>query len=153
LSGMRPGVALSARFAVVALAAAVATGVSLAVTATMFTPRQWGWYIGANVLIAATYAMLGMLLAPLFGKVGGVFVAFLIPFLDIGMGQSPMLRGEPAGWARYLPGNGGYRVLVDATVTGDFDQTRPLLTGLAWLTVLALAAAVLFRRATRPARA
>ncbi len=75
----------------------MATGVSLAVTAPMFTPRLWGWYIGANALLAATYALLGMLIAPIFGRVGGVFIAFLVPFLDIGMGQSPMLRGEPAG--------------------------------------------------------
>ena len=151
LAGLRPGVSFTARLAIVALATALATGVSVGLTAAMFTPRQWGWYLGANILLAATYALLGMLLAPVFGRVGGVFVAFLIPFLDIGMGQSPMLHGEPAGWAHYLPGYGGYRVLIDATVTGDFDQTRALLIGLAWLTALAVAAAVLFRRAVRPA--
>ena len=151
LAGLRPGVAFAARLAVVALAAAMATGVSLAVTATMFTPRQWGWYIAANTLLAATYALLGMLIAPMFGRVGGVFIAFLVPFLDIGMGQSPMLRGEPAGWARYAPGYGGYRVLIDATLTGDFDQTRALLIAVAWLAALAAAATILFRRTTRPA--
>jgi hypothetical protein len=36
----------------------------------------------------------GVLLAPLFGKVAGVFVAFLIPFLDLGILQSPMLRAD-----------------------------------------------------------
>src|SRR6266511_867398 len=151
LAGLRPGVAFAARLAVVALAAAMATGVSLAVTATMFTPRQWGWYIAANTLLAATYALLGMLIAPIFGRVGGVFIAFLVPFLDIGMGQSPMLPGEPAGWARYAPGYGGYRVLIDATLTGDFDQTRALLIAVAWLAALAAAATILFRRTTRPA--
>src|SRR6266545_4932275 len=151
LAGLRPGVSFTARLAIVALATALATGVSVGLTAAMFTPRQWGWYLGANILLAATYAVAGMLLAPIFGRVGGVFVAFLIPFLDIGMGQSPMLHGEPAGWAHYLPGYGGYRILIDATVTGDFDQTRALLIGLAWLTALAVAAAVLFRRAVRPA--
>src|SRR6266542_1481739 len=151
LAGLRPGVSFTARLAIVALATALATGVSVGLTAAMFTPRQWGWYLGANILLAATYALLGMLLAPVFGRVGGVFVAFLIPFLDIGMGQSPMLQGEPAGWAHYLPGYGGYRILIDDTVTGDFDQTRALLIGLAWLTALALAAAILFRRTIRPA--
>src|SRR6266511_848733 len=79
LAGLRPGVAFAARLAVVALAAAMATGVSLAVTATMCTPRQWGWYIAANTLLAATYALLGMLIAPIFGRVGGVFIVFLVP--------------------------------------------------------------------------
>ena len=50
-----------------------------------------------------------------------------------------------------MPGYAGYRVLIDAVLTGDFDQTRALLIGLAWLTALAVAAAVLFRRAVRPA--
>src|SRR6266498_654970 len=151
LAGLRPGVSFTARLAIVALATALATGVSVGLTAAMFTPRQWGWYIGANALLGATYALLGMLLAPIFGRVGGVFIAFLVPFLDIGMGQSPMLRGEPAGWARYAHGYGGYRVLIDGTLTGDFDQTRALLIAVAWLAALAAAATILFRRTTRPA--
>jgi len=40
--------------------------------------------------------LLGVLLGPVFGKVSGVFIAFLNPFADIGIGQSPMLRGELA---------------------------------------------------------
>ena len=151
LAGLRTGVSFTARLAVVALATALATAVSVALTAAMFSPRQWGWYLIANALLAATYGLLGMLLAPLFGRVGGMFVAFLVPFLDLAMGQSPMLHGEPAGWAHYLPGYGAYRILIDATLTGDFDQTRALLTALAWLAALAVATALLFRRTIRPA--
>jgi ABC-2 family transporter len=152
LAGLRPGVSFTARLGVVALAAALATTVSIGITAPMFTPGQWGAYLAANALIAATYALLGMLLAPLFGRVGGVFVAFLIPFLDLGLGQSPMLHGEPAGWAHWLPGYGAYRMLIDATLTTDFDQARGLLTALGWLVALGVAAALLFRRTVRPAR-
>jgi len=144
-------VSFTARLAVVALAIALATAVSVALSAAMFSPRQWGWYLAANALLAATYGLLGMLLAPLFGRVGSVFVAFLVPFLDLAMGQSPMLHGEPAGWAHYLPGYGAYRILIDATLTGDFDQTRALLTALAWLAALAVTAALLYRRTIRPA--
>lgn len=152
LAGLRPGAAFTARLAVVGMAAALATAVSVALTATMFTPRQWGWYIASNLLLAVTYALTGMLLAPLFGRVGGVFVAFLIPFLDLGMGQSPMLHGEPAAWAHYLPAYGAYRLLLDATLTPDFDQTRSLLIGLAWLAALAVATTVVIRRGIRPVR-
>jgi hypothetical protein len=42
-----------------------------------------------------------IVIAPVFGRVAGVFIAFLIPFIDVGIGQSPMLHGEPAGWAPY----------------------------------------------------
>jgi hypothetical protein len=148
--GLRPGVALAARLVVIGLATALATGVSLAVAAAVFDPRQWGWYAAANALIAATYALLGVLLAPIFGRVAGVFIAFLIPFIDVGIGQSPMLRGEPAGWAHYLPGYGAYRVLIDGGLTDGFDETRSLLIALAWIAALAVAATVLVRHTIRP---
>jgi hypothetical protein len=150
LVGLRPGVALAARLAVIGIATALATGVSLVVAATVFDPHQWGWYAAGNVLIAVTYALLGVLIAPIFGRVAGVFIAFLIPFVDAGIAQSPMLRGEPAGWARYLPGYGGYRVLIDGSLTATFDETGPLLLALAWIVVLAAAATVLVRRTIRP---
>jgi hypothetical protein len=150
LVGLRPGVALAARLVVIGLATALATAVSLAVAATVFDPRQWGWYAAANALIAVTYALLGVLIAPIFGRIAGVFIAFLIPFIDLGLGQSPMLRGEPAGWARYLPGYGAYRVLIDGGLTDGFDETRSLLIALAWIAALAVAATVLVRRTIRP---
>lgn len=150
LVGLRPGVSLAARLAVIGVAIGLATGVSLAVAATVFAPRQWVWYAAGNALIAVTYALLGVLIAPVFGRVAGVFVAFLIPFIDVGIGQSPMLRGEPAGWATYLPGYGAYRVLVDGGLTDSFDETRSLLLALGWTAVLATVAIVLVRRTIRP---
>ncbi|MGH9249618.1 MAG: hypothetical protein ACRD0W_08920 [Acidimicrobiales bacterium] len=74
-----------------------------------------------------------------------MFIAFLIPFLDIGIGQSPMLRGEPAGWATYLPGYGGSRLFIDGALTAGFDETRALLIALGWLAALAAAAILMFR--------
>jgi hypothetical protein len=151
LVGLRPAVSLAARLAVIGAATALATAVSLVVAATVFDPRQWGWYAAGNALVAVTYALLGVLIAPVFGRVAGVFIAFLIPFLDVGIGQSPMLRGEPAGWAQYLPGYGGYRVLIDGGLTAGFDETRSLLIALAWIAALAVAATILVQRTIRPA--
>jgi len=51
-----------------------------------------------------------------------------------------------------LPGYGGSRILLDAALTGHFDETRPLLIGSAWLLVLALTVAFAYRRTSRPAR-
>jgi hypothetical protein len=145
-AGFRTGPLLGARLGVIGVAVLVVTGASLAVTATVFDPRQWGTYLGANLLLAATYALIGVCLGPIFGPVGGVFIAFLVPFLDIGIAQSPMLRPEPVGWARMLPGYGADRVLLDGGLTAHFDQTGSLLLGLAWLFALAVLAAWLFRR-------
>jgi hypothetical protein len=145
LAGLRPGVLLVARLSIIALAALLVTGASLAVTATVFDAHQWGLYAAATALLAMTYGLLGVLLGPVFGRVSGVFIAFLIPFLDIGIGQSPMLRGEPAEWATYLPGYGGTRLFIDGALTASFDETWALLVALGWLAALGTAATLLFR--------
>ncbi|MFJ9010717.1 ABC transporter permease [Streptomyces canus] len=151
LAGFRPLALLASRLAVIALGALLATAASLAVTATVFDARQWDLYIAASILIALTYALVGVLLGPLFGRVGGVLIAFLLPFIDVGIEQSPMLRSAPPGWAHALPGYGSGRVLIDAALTPTFDETGPLLIALAWLAALTTAAAVMFRRtATTP---
>lgn len=96
LAGQRIWVLLATRLGMVLTAAGLATTISVAVTATVFDAHQWGLHITANAFIAVTYALIGVLLGPIFGRVSGVFMAFLIPFLDLGIGQSPMLQGEPA---------------------------------------------------------
>jgi hypothetical protein len=151
LAGMRVGALLSARLGVIALAALAATGVSLAATAVIFHAVRWPTYAAANLLLAFTYALIGALLAPIFGRVGGVFLAFLIPFLDIGIAQSPMLHPTPTTVSRLLPGYGGSRVLLDGALTTDFDEIRPLLIGLGWLVILTIAVTLTYRRATAPA--
>jgi hypothetical protein len=145
LAGLRAGVVLAARLAVIGLAGALATAASLAVAAAVFDARQWPLYAAANLLIAVTYGLLGVLLGSVFRRVGGVFVAFLVPFLDLGIAQSPMLRADPAAWATSLPGYGGMRVLLDGGLTATFDQTRALLIAALWLVGLIAATTVLFR--------
>src|SRR6266536_3710519 len=78
LAGERPGPLVSGRLALTALAALLATGVSLAVTATVASIGHWGAYIAASVILALTYAMIGVIIGPLFGRVAGVLIAFLI---------------------------------------------------------------------------
>jgi len=155
LAGQRRWVVLATRLGTVFLAAGVATAASLAVTATVFEAHQWGVYIAANALVAMTYALIGVVIGPIIGRVSGAFVAFLIPFIDLGIGQSPMLQAQPEGWAEYLPGYGSVRVLLDGALTDTFDETRSLLLALAWVAALALAAIMLFRheRASTPASA
>jgi hypothetical protein len=147
LAGYPKTALLVVRLCIVALAAAVVTAAALTVTALVFDARQPVIYAVGNILIAATYAMIGVCLGPAFGRVAGVLIAFLVPFLDLGIAQSPMLQSQPPGWARLLPGYGADRVLLDGGLTAGFDQTGPLLLALTWLTTLTLAAALLFRRA------
>lgn len=94
-AGLRPGALLSARLIVLVSSALTATAVALTTTALTFDAVNWPIYAAANVLIALTYGLIGALIAPIFGRVGGVFVAFLLPFLDIGIVQNPMLALNP----------------------------------------------------------
>lgn len=152
LAGFRLLPLLAARLTVIGLGALLATAASLAVTATVFEARQWGWYITANTLIAFTYALIGVLLGPLFGRVGGVLIAFLLPFIDLGIEQSPMLHPTPPTWAHALPGYGASRTLTDAALTPGFDELAALLIALGWLAGLVPAVILLFRSTMRSPR-
>ena len=150
LAGMRTSALLSARLGVLTVSALVATGVALATSALVFSPVHWAGYAGANILIALTYGLIGALLGPIFGSVGGVFVVFLVAFLDIGIVQDPMLQSEPTVWSRLLPGYGGSQVLMDEAFTRSFDEVVPLLVGLGWFVALAVAVVFTYHRTTRP---
>ncbi len=152
LAGLRPTALLSARIGVLVLAGLGITAVSLATTALVFDASRWPTYAAANMLIAVTYGLVGALLGPIVGRVGGVFIAFLVPFLDLGIVQSPMLHPEPTTLSKLLPGYGGFRVLLDGALTESFDELVPLLIGLGWLAALALTVTLTYRRATQPAR-
>lgn len=151
LAGERPGTLLAGRLTLIAVAALLATGVSLAVAATVATIGQWGIYMTASVLLALTYALIGVILGPLFGRVAGVLVVFLVPFLDLGIAQDPMLHATPPAWAHFLPGYGGFRLLTNAVLTHSPAQAGPLLITLAWLAGAAVAASLLFRHTMRTA--
>jgi hypothetical protein len=149
LAGERRGPLVAGRLTLITLAALLATGVSLGVTAAFADIGQWGSYIAASILLALTYAMIGVITAPLFGRVAGVLIAFLIPFLDLGIAQDPMLHASPPAWAHFLPGYGGDRVLTSAILTHSFSQTGPLLIALAWLAGATAFATFVFRHNLR----
>lgn len=149
LAGQRALIAIATRILLVTLAALVVTMVSLAVTATVFTAQQWVVYGLGSLALSMTYGLVGMLLGPIFGRVSGVFMAFLLPFIDLGLGQSPMLGDAPSSWARWMPGYAGMRVLIDGGLTADFDEGRMVGVALAWIAVLAGAAVLVLRRTVR----
>ena len=153
LAGQRPRVVIGTRLGMVLMAAGVSTVAAALMAATVFEPHQWGPYLLALALSATTYGLIGMILGPLFGRVAGAYMAFLIPFLDLGIGQSPMLQGEPAPWAHYLPGYGSTRVLLDGALTSSFDETTSLLIAASWIIALTAAFIVVFRHSVHaPAR-
>ena len=148
LAGFRPRHVLGGRLAVIGAATLVATGAAVAVSGTWYPPRQWLVFAGANLLIAATYAMIGVVLGPLTGRLGGLYLILLLAFIDVGLGQTVMLPGGPPDWGAFLPARGASRMLIDGAFTGRFDETGGLLLGLAWFAAFAATAAAVFQHRT-----
>jgi len=146
LTSLRAGEILSVRMAVVAAAALVATAVSIAVTSVDFTPEQWGGFVLANILVALTYGAIGVLVGPIFGRLGGLYILLILPFIDIGIAQNPMFDAAPPAWGQYLPSHGAVRVLIDTAFTPSFDETGAAILAVAWLVGLVVLATVAFHR-------
>lgn len=153
LTGFRSGEVLTARLGVIAFAALLTTAVSLAVTAADFVPSNWWPFIAGNLIIALTFGMLGVLLGPLVGRLGGLYLILLLAFIDTGLAQNPMFDLAPPAWASYLPAHGAVEVLLDGAFTPAFDQTGGLVLALGWLAGITAAAVVVFRRLAAPTRA
>jgi len=151
LAGLRARHVFGARLAVTALATVVTTVVAIAVSGALYPPRQWMVFTVANLLIAGTYAMVGMVLGPLTGRLGGLYLVLLLAFVDVGLGQTVMLPGGPPDWGAFLPGRGASRMLVDGSFSAQFDEVVGLLLALVWLAAAATVAALTFQRRTRNA--
>jgi hypothetical protein len=98
------------------------------------------------VLVALTYATIGVIVGPLFGRLGGLYVLLLLPFIDVGVAQNAMFDAAPPTWGRFLPAHGAVRVMMDGAFTSSFDEWSALLLALVWLVGLGVAAALVFRR-------
>lgn len=153
LAGFRPREVLTARFGVIILAAVLVSAVSLAVTAAGFQPEAWVPFAGATLVVALTYAMIGVIIGPLVGRLGGLYLMFLLPFLDVGLAQNIMFDAAPPAWAQWMPAHGAVRVLVDGAFTPSFDEIGGLLLALGWLAGLLAAAVAVFNRTSAPRRA
>ena len=151
-AGFRPTEVLAARLGVIAAASLLVSAIALAVTAVDFSPQSWLWFAVSNVLVALTYALLGVLVGVLFGSLGGLYIMFLVPFVDIGIAQNVMFSAAPPEWGAYLPGRGAVRVLIDAAFTANLDAIPDLALALVWLVGLGALTAVAFRRIAAPRR-
>lgn len=147
LAGFSPGEAIAPRLVVLLSATLVVLGASLAVMSLDFTPASWAPFVAGNLLAGLIYGAIGALAGALVGRLGGAYLMFFLPMLDIGVAQNPMFfDGAPQGWAAALPGYGPTRVLLDGAFSQGFDAAGPLLVSLAWLLVLSIAVVVLLRR-------
>ena len=148
LAGFRPREVLAGRLGVIGAATALATTVGVAVSGAAYAPRQWVVFAGATLLIALTYAMVGVLVGPLTGRLGGLYLILLLAFIDVGLGQNVMVPGGPPAWGAFLPARGASRVMIDGAFTGRFDEVLYLALGLGWFGAFTIATAVVYQRRT-----
>ncbi|MEX2324040.1 MAG: hypothetical protein WEA29_09765 [Acidimicrobiia bacterium] len=153
LAGFKPREVLVSRLGVITLAAVLVSAVSLAVTAASFQPRVWVTFAGATLAVAVTYALIGVVVGPLVGRLGGLYLMFLLPFLDVGLAQNIMFDAAPPSWAAWMPAHGAVRLLIDGAFTPTFDEAGGLVLALGWLLGLAAAAAAIFQRTSAPRNA
>lgn len=149
LTGFRTSRILAIRLITIGAIALVATAVSIGVTSLSFGASRWPMFVGANILVAWTYAMIGVIVAPVFGRLGGLYVLLLLPFVDVGIAQNAMFDAAPPAWGNYLPAHGAVQVMMDAAFTPDFDTGGALLLAIAWLVGLTVVALAVFRQAMR----
>lgn len=152
LAGFKPREVLVGRLGVIGAATVLTTAVAVVVAGAWYPARQWVAFAAANLLIALTYAMVGVLVGPLTGRLGGLYLILLLAFIDVGLGQTIMFDASPPAWGAFLPARGASRVLIDGAFTGQFDEVGYLLLGLAWLTVLTAVTTALFHRRTGSTR-
>jgi hypothetical protein len=148
LAGFHPREVLAGRLGVIGAATVLTTTVAVAVAGAWYPPRQWAVFAAANLLIALTYAMVGVLVGPLTGRLGGLYLILLLAFIDVGLGQTIMFDANPPAWGAFLPARGASRVQIDGAFTAQLDEVGYLLLGLAWLTALTAATTVVFHRRT-----
>lgn len=148
LAGLRTREVLAGRLGVIGAATGLTTVVAIAVSGAWYAPRQWLVFAGANLMIAMTYAMIGVLVGPLTGRLGGLYLILMLAFIDVGLGQSVMFPKGPPSWGAFLPARGASKVMIDGALTDNFDQLAALLLGLSWLVVFSTAAAAVYHRRT-----
>lgn len=151
LAGFRTSEVLAARLGVIWAAAIAITALSLAVTFVDFQPQQPVAFVVANLLVALTYSMIGVVLGVAAGRLGGLYLVLTLPFMDLGIAQNVMFDAAPPSWGRLLPAHGATRLLVDSAFTSGFDATSSLLVALGWLGAVTVAAVAVFHVLARPA--
>jgi hypothetical protein len=132
--------ALVPRFLSLAAIAAIATTVSMGVTALSFDPQSWPAFVVGNLLVAAIYGLIGVLAGAIFGQLGATYFVLFLAMLGMGILQNPMFGdGSPHGLAVLMPEYGAARVVVDGAFGGGFSAWGAGAFALVWIASLGFA--------------
>ncbi len=144
---------LAVRLAMIAGMSVLITLVSVGVTLIDFRPDQLGLFVLINLLSALHYGFIGAIIGTFLSALGGTYLVFFMPMIDLGVINDPMFpREDVAWWAKLLPGYSPMEVLLDSSFTGGFDTGGELAVALIYLVALAALAMLAFWRITRSRR-
>lgn len=150
-AGVRPWELLAARAVLLSGSVALITALSIAAALPAKTPSHPVGFVLANLLTGLEYGLFGVLLGTFIDRLGGVFVMFFGPMIDIGLIQNPMLpRVDIDWWMRLTPGFQVTEIAVDTAFTADIDAWGDVAGAVAWLAALSgLGVAILMRSGRR----
>jgi hypothetical protein len=147
VAGFHPGETVLARLLVLFSATALVVGVSAVVTALNFRAASWVPLIVSLMLLGLIYAAIGALAGALLDKLAATYLMLFLVMTDLGVVQTPMFHVTPGRFAVLFPGYGPSRVMYDGAFSSAFHATSELLLSLGWTTALAVAVAIVLRRA------
>jgi hypothetical protein len=147
VAGFRAGETVLARLLVLMSGTALVVAVSAVVTALNFHAASWVPLIGSLMLLGLIYAAIGALAGALLDKLAATYLILFLVMTDIGVVQTPMFHVTPDRFAVLLPGYGPSRVMYDGGFSSTFHAGTELLLSLAWTAALAVAVAIVLRRA------
>lgn len=147
IAGYSPNLLLAVRLVIIAAMGLVITVIAVGVTLISFTPEQPVIFFFVNLISALQYGFLGAIVGTFLSAMGGTYLIFFAPMIDVGLVQNPMFIRESADlWVKFLPGYAPMEVLVDASFSAQLDTVNYLLVSLVYLAAIAIIAGLIFRR-------
>ena len=147
VAGFHPGETALARLFVLVSGTALVVAVSAVVTALNFDPASWVPLVASLMLLGLIYASIGALAGALLDKLAATYLVLFLVLTDLGVVQTPMFHVTPGRLAVLLPGYGPSRVMYDGAFSTVFHASTELLLSLGWIAALAIAVAIVLRRA------
>lgn len=140
---------LLVRLGIVTIISVFITTLAVGITTIDFVPEQLAVFFLINLVSALQYAFIGAVVGTFLSAMGGTYLMFFMPMIDIGIVQNPMfVREEVAWWVKLLPGYMPMEVLMDVSFTPGFDTGVELALSFVYLLGLAAVAGALFWRLT-----
>lgn len=146
LAGYRSRELITARVALLAVGGLLVGAACIAIVLLGFTPASIPAFVGATILAALTYGLVGVIVGIWLDRLPGVYVVLFAPMIDILLFQNPLATESP-WWVATLPGHFSMNAAMDAAFTEGVDAWN-FLGAFGYLLGLLVVGTAVFYRAT-----